>query len=251
LVTVFSLFDDWNHVALPKRIRPIFETSGRAGTILYRSSRSNEAEQMLRLLRSAVHNGSVATWNLFQESAVFRSVDESEAIRKINELGDRARTSWKAVRWPHVDLHPANLERIAEAVVDSRVDTTVLAFGEEFDADDTTDEIVEAWRTDEFQTRFAPEGIFACVRFTIRLTVSDPEAGNELIAEETLVIKAEFCLSFSEKHHTRPFIDFMEGEVRRVGDGATTIIDPFSMFIEPDDAVAWGLNGPEETGGSS
>jgi hypothetical protein len=178
-------------------------------------------------------------------------VDESEAIRKINELGDRARTAWNAVRWPHVDLRPANLESIAEAVVDSRVDTTGLAFGEDFDADDTTDDIVEAWRTDEFQSRFAPEGVFVCVRFTIRLTVSDPEAGDELIAEETLAIKAEFCLSFSDMHHTRPFVDFMEGEVRRISDGVTTVVDPFSMFIEPDDGVAWGLNGPEQTGGSS
>jgi hypothetical protein len=170
-------------------------------------------------------------------------VDETEAIKALNKLGDRASTSWTPVHWPHVDLRSVNLERLAEAVVDSRLDTAVIAFGDDFDSERSSDDLEEAWRTDEFQARFAPEGVFVCAGFSILLTISDANADDEIIAEETLIIKAEFCLSFSEKHHTRPFIDFMDGEVRRGSDGVRKKIDPFSMFIEPDDAVAWRLNG--------
>lgn len=170
-------------------------------------------------------------------------MNESEAIKAINMLGDRASTSWKPVHWPHIDLRSVNLERLAEAVIDARLDTATIAFGDDFDPERSADDLEEAWRTDEFQARFAPEGVFVCAGFSILLTIKDASADDEVIAEETLVVKAEFCLSFSEKHHTRPFIDFMDGAVRRNSDGFSRKIDPFSMFIEPEDAVAWRLNG--------
>jgi hypothetical protein len=60
---------------------------------------------------------------------------------------------------------------------------------------------------------------------------------------ETVAIVCELCVSFTHRHHTRPFIDFMEGVVRRATDGAVTRIDPFAREISPQEAVEWGLNG--------
>jgi len=60
---------------------------------------------------------------------------------------------------------------------------------------------------------------------------------------ETLGFEGELCVSFTNRHHTRPFVDFMSGCVRRMSDGTSTRIDPFAHEVAPADAIAWGLNG--------
>jgi hypothetical protein len=168
-------------------------------------------------------------------------------IERYNRAGDAARAEGGPVHWPHIALDARNLERLVEGVLGARIDIVRAAFGDEFDAGACEDRIEEAWRTDALQTRYAPEGVFVRARFTVRVTLVGEDGEAEKIEEppgdETLEITTELCLSFVERRHTRPFVDFMSGELRRVGDGIARKLDPFAFAIEPGDALAWGLNG--------
>ena len=170
------------------------------------------------------------------------AVDEHEWIDRYDRAGAAARERFAGVSWPDLALEAANLERLAEGLVDGLVDAPRLAFGDDFDPEQSHDVLEEAWRTDALQARFAPEGLYVRAAFTVRLMLSEEEAG-EVVADESLVIEAEFCVSFVEKFGVRPFVDFMGGAVRRIGDGIETRLDPRGFMITPEDAVAWGLNG--------
>ena len=169
-------------------------------------------------------------------------MDEREWIDIYDQAGAAARNRFAGVRWPDLPLDAANLERLAEGVVDGLADAARLAFGDDFDPAASRDELEEAWRTDALQARFAPEGLYVRAAFTVRLRLSEEES-NEAVADETLAIEAEFCVSFVEKYGVRPFVDFMGGAVRRIGDGTETRLPPRGFIITPEDAVAWGLNG--------
>lgn len=170
---------------------------------------------------------------------------ELEAMREYDRAGEAAARGgpFAAVRWPDVALDRANLERLAEGVLGARLDLAGEAFGPDFDSAACGDRLEEAWRTDALQVRFAPEGVSIRAAFSVRVTLADAEDDAAVAAGETLELGAEICLSFVERHHTRPFVDFMGGEVRRASDGATRKIDPFAFAVEPAAAVAWGLNG--------
>jgi hypothetical protein len=172
----------------------------------------------------------------------------SEAlIERYNRAGDAARAEGGPVHWPHIALDARNLERLVEGVLGVRMDFVRAAFGDDFDADARADRVEEAWRTDALQTRYAPEGVFVRARFTVRVTLAEEadeaEKSEGSFGDETLEIAAEICLSFVERRHTRPFVDFMSGELRRLSDGTVKKLDPFAFAIEPSDALAWGLNG--------
>jgi hypothetical protein len=178
--------------------------------------------------------------------------EDRAAIEAYDRAGEASRAAGHAVHWPDLALDPDNLVRLAEGVIGSRIDFARAAFGDDFEAEACADRIEEAWRTDAFQARFAPEGVFVRVEFTVEVALLDaprsdaePAIGADEpdAARESLRVAAEFCLSFVEKHRTRPFIDFMGGELRRESDGAARRIEPYSFMVEPGDAIAWGLNG--------
>lgn len=173
-------------------------------------------------------------------------MDEREAIELYNRAGDAANRGLGAIHWPHVSMEPATLARLVEAVLDERCDWARLAFGETFEAEALGERLSEAWRTDAVQVRFAPEGVFVRASFTVRVEVEpeeddvqDKETDPPLV--EVLTATAEICLSFTPRHHVRPFVDFMDGEIRRTGDAAAVRLDPFAREVSPIDAVAWGL----------
>lgn len=177
-------------------------------------------------------------------------MNDDEAIERYNRGGDAVGGAFAAVHWPDLPLAPANLERLVEGVLDDRCDCVRLAFGEEIAADALGDRVTEAWRTDALQVRFAPEGVLARAAFSVRVEIA-PEDEGEAGADggeplaETLAFAVEVCVSFTHRHHVRPFIDFMGGTARRAGDGTVLRLDPFAREMSPADAVAWGINAPE------
>jgi hypothetical protein len=168
---------------------------------------------------------------------------DDEAIARYDEAGAAAGRRLGPVRWPDLALDPAGVERLAEGVLASRLDLPSRAFGPDFDGAACGDRIAEAWRTEACEARFAPEGVFVRAAFTVVVTLAEDEPGGGVMAEETLAIRCEVCLSFVERRHTRPYVDFMGGEVRRASDGAVGRLDPCAFMVDPADAVAWGLNG--------
>jgi hypothetical protein len=171
---------------------------------------------------------------------------DDEAIEHYNRGGDATRGAFAAVHWPDVPLTPTNLGRLVEGVLDDRCDCVRLAFGEDVETEALGERVTEAWRTDALQTRFAPEGVFVRAAFTVRVAIApdgDQERdGNAEPMVETLAFAVEVCVSFTHRHHVRPFLDFMGGTVRRAGDGAVLRLDPFAREVSPADAVAWGVN---------
>ena len=167
---------------------------------------------------------------------------EAEAIECYDRAGAVA-GPFAGVRWPDVALTEENLARLAEGVLAARLDFGREAFGPDCDTDALGERIEEAWRRDARQVRFAPEGVYVRVRCSIRVRVLD-EDGQEECAE-LLHLEAELCLSFSTRRHARPFVDLMGGRLTRSSDGASRAIDPFGLMVEPQLAVAWGLNGAE------
>lgn len=172
-------------------------------------------------------------------------MDDREAIEHYNEAGEKRRGAFAPVRWPDVALHAENLARLVEGVIDARCDCARLAFGDAWDEGAVGDRFSEAWRTDALDVRYAPEGVFVRAAVTVRMEIA-PEAGDEddgAVADvETLHFTVEVCVSFTHRHHTRPFVDFMGGAVSRSGDDTVMRLDPFGHEIAPADAVAWGLN---------
>jgi hypothetical protein len=183
---------------------------------------------------------------------------DDEAIDAYNRAGEASARGrrFPPVRWPDLPLDARDIERLAEGVLASRLDLGAEAFGPDFDSVACADRLEDAWRTDACEARFAPEGVYMRAAFTVAVALRDedtdsgaPGATPEIVAKEALTIVSEICLSFVERHHTRPFVDFMGGEIRRAGDGATRRLDPCAFMIEPADAVAWGLNGAAPPGG--
>jgi len=169
-------------------------------------------------------------------------LNESEAIERYDRAGAVAAGGrFAGVRWPDVALTEDNLLRLLEGVLGARFDFAREAFGPDFDSEGLAGRLDEAWRRDAVQVRFAPEGVYVRAAFTVRVRL-DGEDGEEE-ACETLAVEAEVCLSFSTRRHARPFVDFMGGRLARASDGAARVTDPFALMIEPQDAVAWGLNG--------
>jgi hypothetical protein len=181
-------------------------------------------------------------------------MDDDEAISACDRAGEAAAKggSFEAVRWPDLALEAPNLVRLAVGVFAVRLDLAREAFGSDFDSAASAERLEEAWRTDALQARYAPEGIFVRAAFTVRVALAaDPDEVDptgEPAAVETLTLAAEFCVSFVEQRHTRPFVDFMGGEVRRGSDGASRTLDAFAFRVEPAQAVEWGLNGVEPPG---
>jgi hypothetical protein len=174
------------------------------------------------------------------------NMDDREAIEQYDRAGEKHSGAFAAVRWPDLALDAENLVRLAEGVFDARCDCVRLAFGDTVDGTALGGRLSEAWRTDALHVRYAPEGVFVRTRLSVLLEIApddnDPDADEESV-QETLAFDGELCVSFTHRHHTRPFVDFMGGSVRRMTDGVSTRIDPFAHEIAPVDAVAWGLNG--------
>lgn len=169
---------------------------------------------------------------------------ESEAIDLYDSAGERNRGGFPAVRWPDLAVERANVAKLIEGVMAAHCDFARLAFGPDFDAEAVEELLSESWRTDAMQLRFAPEGVFVRGQLSIRFVIEpDDVDGNADATTETLVLTLELCLSFTHRHHTRPFVDFMGGEVRRQGDGQVKRLDPFACEISPVEAIGWGLNG--------
>jgi hypothetical protein len=145
------------------------------------------------------------------------------------------------VRWPDVAVTEDNLACLVEGALGERINFPQEAFGPDFESDGLEDRLDEGWRRDALQVRYAPEGVFVRAVFTVRVRLCDEEGAEE--ATESLAVVAEVCLSFSTLRHARPFLDFMGGHIVRASDGAARTIDPFALMIEPQTAVAWGLNG--------
>jgi hypothetical protein len=172
------------------------------------------------------------------------TMDDREAIELYDCAGEKFRGALAPVRWPDLAIEPENVARLVEGVLGSRCDFARLAFGDEFDAEAVAELLSEAWRTDSLQTRFAPEGVFVRGIFSIRVVIEpDDIDGNAEAVTEALTLTVELCLSFTHRHHTRPFVDFMSGAVSRASDGQVKRLDPFACEIAPVDAIAWGLNG--------
>jgi hypothetical protein len=171
-------------------------------------------------------------------------MDEREAIEQYNLAGERRGPdrALGAVLWPDIAIDADNLARLAEGVLAEHCDCAQLVFGDACDSAALGDRLSEAWRTDGLEVRFAPEGVFVRSVFTVRVAVA-AERDDEEPLIETLCFRSELCLSFTHRHHTRPFVDFMGGEVRRGSEETVQRIDPFAREISPVDAVAWGLNG--------
>ncbi len=165
---------------------------------------------------------------------------------------DAAGAKRAGVRWPDVDLDRENLRRLFEGALDEHLDLAALAFGDQANRAGAAERIEEAWRLDAMRVRFAPEGVFARARFSVRLRLwGDGPAAEAPEDEAALTIEGELCLSFTERNHTRPFVDFMGGRLRveepaAMDAGASPAedkrIDPFALMISPQLAVAWGLN---------
>ncbi|MBE2215324.1 MAG: hypothetical protein IAE82_15735 [Opitutaceae bacterium] len=169
---------------------------------------------------------------------------ETEAIERYDRAGAaRAGARFAGVRWPDVAADEDNLARLVEGVLGARVDFAREAFGPDFESEGPEHRLEEAWRRDAVQVRYAPEGLFVRAAFTVRVRLSDDDGEEEAL--ESVSVDAEICLSFSTRRHARPFVDFMRGRLLRASDGAARTIDPFAMMVEPQDAVAWGLNGVE------
>lgn len=176
--------------------------------------------------------------------------DDDDAIAEYDRAGSNARDAFATVRWPDLALDRANLGRLAEGVLAARYDLARLAFGEEWDGAAAGERVEEAWRTDALHARYAPEGMFVRAALSIIVTVHPtddaraPDAPEDApLAEEVLHFAFELCVSFTYRHHTRPFVDFMGGELRRESDDSQVRLDPFAHEVAPADAVAWGLNG--------
>ena len=165
---------------------------------------------------------------------------EAEAIEIYDRAG-RVSGSFASVRWPDIAITETNLRALVEGVVTARVDVAREAFGHDLDTDALADRLEQACRHDAMQVRFAPEGVFVRARCEVRVWLLGDEGEED--EEETLTVEGELCLSFSTRRHARPYVDFMGGRLVRASDGAARGIDPFGMMIEPQIAVAWGLNG--------
>ncbi|WP_442889847.1 hypothetical protein [Congregicoccus parvus] len=182
-------------------------------------------------------------------------MDDREAIAAYNDVEERGRLSrFPGVLWPDLNLDRDNLRRLVEGVLEERLDLVGLAFGDDIDRDALADRVEEAWRMDEMQVRFAPEGVsirFAC---TVRVALGEAEGEGE---EHTIALGGDsfvdleiagaLCLSFVARLHTRPFIDFMGGTVakpeeRGAGTPPARQIDPFTLLVSPQLAIGWGLN---------
>jgi len=170
------------------------------------------------------------------------SSDEAAAIERYDRAGGGV-SRFGAVRWPDVAVTEDNLARLVEGVLGARIDFAREAFGPDFESEGLEERLEEGWRRDAVQVRYAPEGVFVRAAFTVRVRLIDDEGEEE--AHEILSVEAELCLSFSTRRHARPFVDFMAGRIARSSGGAARTIDPFAMMIEPQAAVAWGLNGVE------
>jgi hypothetical protein len=173
-------------------------------------------------------------------------MDEREAIEQYDRAGATRRGEFAAVRWPDLALDSENLTRLAEGVIDTYCDCVRLAFGDAIDGASLGERLSEAWRSDALHVRYAPEGVYLRVKLSVLLEIApddDDLDADEASACETLRFEGELCVSFTHRHHTRPFVDFMRGSVRRMSDGTSTPIDPFAREIAPADAIAWGLNG--------
>lgn len=166
---------------------------------------------------------------------------EGEAIERYDRAGGGPST-FAPVRWPDLAVTTENLALLAEGVLGARCDFAREAFGPDLDSDALSDRLEEAWRLEAMQVRYAPEGLYLRFNYTVRVTLAGDDADDDA-TEETLAVEGELCLSFSARRHARPFVDFMGGRILRAGDGAVRALDPFALMIEPQTAVAWGLNG--------
>jgi len=174
-----------------------------------------------------------------------KPLTEAEAIERYDRAGAaQAGSRFAGVRWPDVAVTEDNLLRLVEGVLSVRVDFAREAFGPDFESEECADRLEEAWRADAVQLRYAPEGVYARTAFTVRVRLCDDDGEEEAL--ESLEVEAELCLSFSTRRHARPFVDVMSGRIVRTGDGATRVLDPFAQMIEPQAAVAWGLNGASD-----
>ncbi len=171
------------------------------------------------------------------------TMEDREAIEQYNRAGEATRVRFPAVRWPDLALATENVARLAEGVLSARCDCARLAFGDDFEVEAHEERLSEAWRTDALETRYAPEGVYVRAAFSVRVELA-PETDEAETISETLSFTCELCVSFTHRHHIRPFVDFMGGEVRRNGDDVKMHLDPFAHEIAPADALAWGLNGP-------
>lgn len=170
-------------------------------------------------------------------------MNESEAIERYDHAGGGP-SALRPIRWPDLAITTENLGRLLEGVLGARIDFARAAFGDDFSAESVDDDqLEEAWRREAIDVRYAPEGLYVRARHAVRIRLLDETGAEE--AAETLEVEAEICLSFSTRRHARPFVDFMNGRLTRVADGASQVIDPFGLMIEPEAAVAWGLNGIE------
>jgi hypothetical protein len=177
---------------------------------------------------------------------IHATMDDREAIEHYDRAGEKRRGAFSAVRWPDLALDAENLARLAEGVFDARCDCVRLAFGDAVEGAALGERLSEAWRTDALHVRYAPEGVFLRTKLSVLLEIApedDDVDADESSTRETLMFEGELCVSFTSRHHTRPFVDFMGGSVRRMTDGASTRLDPFAHEIAPAEAVAWGLNG--------
>lgn len=180
-------------------------------------------------------------------SDLARGMDDIEAVERYDRGGAAGAGRFAGVRWPDLAITPENLRRICEGVLESKVDAATCALGDVVDVERFADDIEEAWRLDGLQARFAPEGVFLQVAFTVRAIFEPDEVGDDAsrIAGQ-VTIEGELCLSFVARQHARPFVDFMGGVVRRAEPEAfEKQIEPFALQIDPPLAVAWGLNGCE------
>ncbi len=168
---------------------------------------------------------------------------EREAVERYDRAGGGP-SPFPPVRWPDVAATGENLARLAEGVLAARCDFAREAFGPDFDSEALTDRLSEAWRLDAMQARYAPEGLYVRITYAVRVVLSDEDDGAEAV--ETLAVEGELCLSFSTRRHAQPFVDFMGGHIVRASDGAARRLDPFALQVDPESAVAWGLNGVDE-----
>lgn len=171
-------------------------------------------------------------------------MNDREAIERYDAGGTSARGRFPGIRWPDVALTEDNLRRLFEGVLEARVNVAAFALGDDIDSEALAGRVEEAWRLDAMQVRFAPEGVFVRAAFTVlvRLASADPEAEPE--AEVSVAIGGEICLSYVELHHVRPFVDFMGGQLRLLDpEPVVRTLEPYTWMVEPDAAVAWGLNG--------
>lgn len=153
------------------------------------------------------------------------------------------------VQWPDLLIEPVNLECLIEGVLAERVDWPALVFDNDPPPDDVLEAIEIYIRVPDLQVRFAPEGLHLRSRAEILLRMGGPGEETDSFAE-TLEVKSEICLSFTERFGINPVVDLLSGKVCLVSTGATVELAPATEIIDPERAVEWGLNGCQGTDGS-